>query len=66
MSPQQRDLVDLAARTKLYVDAIDAWIVGRPSLVLARKRSILPVVRERQALADPLARLLGKLGSSGV
>ena len=62
VSPQQRALVDLAARTKLYVDAVDAWIVEQPSLVLARKRSILPVVRERQALADSLARLLSQLG----
>ncbi len=62
VSPQQRALVDLAARTRLYVDAIDSWIVEQPSLVLARKRSILPVVRERQALADSLARLLGQLG----
>jgi hypothetical protein len=62
VSPQQRVLVDLAVRTKLYVDAVDAWIVEQPSLVLARKRSILPVVRERQALADSLARLLGQLG----
>lgn len=62
VSPQQRALVDLAARTKLYVDAVDDWIVEQPSLVLTRKRSILPVVRERQALADSLARLLSQLG----
>jgi hypothetical protein len=62
VSPQQLVLEDLAVRTKLYVDAVDAWIVEQPSLVLARKRSILPVVRERQVLADSLARLLGQLG----
>ena len=62
VSPQQRALVDLAVRTRLYVESIDAWIMRQPSLVLARKRSVLPVVRERQALADSLARLLGQLG----
>jgi hypothetical protein len=62
VSPQQRALVDLAVRTRLYVESVDAWIVQQPSLVHARRRSILPVVRERQALADSLARLLGRLG----
>jgi hypothetical protein len=31
-------------------------------LVNARKRTLLPVVRERQALADALARYLAQLG----
>lgn len=61
-SPQEQALVDLAARTKLYVDSIDAWIMEQPSLVQARRKSILPILRERQALADSLARLLGQLG----
>jgi hypothetical protein len=34
----------------------------QPSLVNHRRRSLLPVVRERTALADSLARLLGQLG----
>jgi hypothetical protein len=62
VSPQQSALVDLAVRTKLYVDSIDAWIMEQPSLVLTRKRSVLPVLRERQTLADSLARFLGQLG----
>jgi hypothetical protein len=62
VSPQQRALVDLAVRTKLYVDSIDAWLMEQPSLVLTRKRSVLPVLRERQTLADSLARFLVQLG----
>jgi len=62
VSPQERTLVDLAVRTRLYVESIDAWIMQQPSLVLSRKRSVLPVLKERQALADSLARLLGQLG----
>jgi hypothetical protein len=61
-SPQEQALVDLVVRTKLYVDSIDAWIMEQPSLVQARRKSILPVLRERQTLADSLARLLGQLG----
>lgn len=61
-STQQRAIVDLAVRTRLYVDSLDAWLMEQPSLVLARRKAVLPVLRERQALADSLARLLGQLG----
>jgi len=44
------------------MDSIDAWIMAQLSLVQTRRKSILPVLRERQALADSLARLLGQLG----
>jgi len=62
VSAQRRALVDLVVRTKLYVDSLDAWLVSQPSLVLTRRRAVLPVLRERQQLADSLARLLGQLG----
>jgi len=62
VSAQKRAIVDLAVRTRLYVDSIDAWIVAQPTLINARRRALLPVLRERQALADSLARLLGQLG----
>jgi hypothetical protein len=62
VSTQQLAFVDLAVKSKLLLDSIDAWLLTQPSLVNARKKSILPVVRERQALADGLARYLGQLG----
>lgn len=34
----------------------------QPSLVLRRRRAVLPVLVERQRLADSLARLLALLG----
>ena len=58
----QQAIVDLAMRTKLLLDSIDAWLLAQPRLVNARTRSLLPVVRERQILADALARYLGQLG----
>jgi hypothetical protein len=62
VSAQLRALVDLATRTKLYLDSLDAWLMEQPSLVNARRRAVLPIVRERQQLADALSRYLQALG----
>lgn len=62
VSTQERAIVELAVRTKLILDSIDAWLLTRSSLINARRRSLLPVVRERQQLADALARYLTTLG----
>lgn len=61
-STQQRQIVDLAVKSKLILDSIDAWLVIQPSLVNRRKRALLPVVLQRQQLADALARYMGQLG----
>ena len=55
VSTQQAAVIDLAVRTRLLLDSIDTWLLTQPSLVNARKRALVPVVRERQALADALA-----------
>ena len=62
VSAQRLALVDLATRTRLYVDSLDAWLMEQPSLVNRRKKAVLPVLRERQQLVDSLARILGQLG----
>ena len=62
ISTQQAAIVDLAVRTKLLLDSVDAWLLVQPSLVNARRKALLPVVRERQQLADSLARMLERLG----
>lgn len=62
LSPQRRKLVDLATRVALYVDHVDGWLAEQRSLVNARSRSLVPVLVQRQARADHLARLLDKLG----
>ncbi len=62
VSTQQIAVVELAVKSKLLLDSIDAWLLKQPSLVNARKKSLLPVVRERQQLADSLARYMGQLG----
>jgi hypothetical protein len=62
ISTQQAAVVDLAVKTKLLLDSIDAWLLTRPSLIDKKRRALLPVVRERQQLADALARYLSQLG----
>ena len=62
LSPQQRKLIDLAARTSLYLDHLDAWLTEQKTLINRRSRSVLPVLLQRQTLAEHLARLLDKLG----
>lgn len=55
-------VVDLAVRTKLLQDLVDAWLLQQPSLVNKRKKALLPVVSQRQGLADALSRYMGQLG----
>jgi len=62
MSAQQLAIVDLAGKQKILLDSIDTWLFTQPSLVNSRKRSVIPVVLQRQALADSLVRYLAQLG----
>jgi len=62
VSTQQATIIELALRTKTLLDSIDAWLVQQPSIILKRKRSLMPVVTQRQVLADALARYLQALG----
>ena len=62
ISTQQAALIELAVRSKLMLDTIDNWILSQDSLVNKSKRAVLPVVIQRQQLADGLARYLSMLG----
>ena len=62
VSTQQSALVDLAVKSKLLLDSVDAWLLTQDTLINKRKRSLLPVVLQRQTLADGLARYLSQLG----
>ena len=62
VSTQQAALVDLAVRTKLLVDSVDAYVLAMPSPVNRQKRCLHPVVRERQALIGQLQSILRDLG----
>src|SRR5690348_3759334 len=62
VSTQQLAIIDLAGKQKLLLDSIDTWLLSQPSLINARKRSVIPVVLQRQQLADGLSRYLSQLG----
>jgi hypothetical protein len=51
ISTQESALVDLAVKSKLLLDSVDTWLLTQKSLVNAKKKTILPVVRERQTLS---------------
>src|SRR5439155_20601741 len=61
LSPQRRKLIDMAARASLLLDHVDAWLFRQRSLVNARAKTLVPILVQRQALADHLMRLLDKL-----
>src|SRR5262249_16592884 len=62
ISTQQLAIIDLAGKQKLLLDSIDTWLLSQPSLINHRKRSVIPVVQQRQQLADGLAKYLARLG----
>jgi hypothetical protein len=62
VSTQELALVEEAVKTKLILDSVDAWLLSQPTLIHKRNRSVLPAVRDRQALVSTLRALLGDLG----
>jgi hypothetical protein len=62
ISAQRAVLVDVACRTKAMLDHVDEYLLSRDSIINKRARALLPIVRERQSIADSLARVLGQLG----
>jgi len=63
VSTQQAAIVDLLTREKLIIDSIDAYLAELGGGIINRKkRSLVPVVRERAALADSFTRRLVALG----
>jgi hypothetical protein len=62
LTPQRKAIIETVCRTRLFLDTLDIWLMGQPSLLLVRKRTILPALRERQSLADSLLRHLQALG----
>jgi hypothetical protein len=62
LSTQQQTLIELAARSKIMLDSVDNWILAQPTLVNARKKTILSVVQQRQVIADGLTRIMKDLG----
>ena len=62
LTTQKRAVIDLALRTRLILDSVDAWLLKQPTLINKRARALFPVVLQRQQLADALMRYLVQLG----
>jgi hypothetical protein len=64
ISTQQHAIIDLAVKQKFLLDSIDAWLLTQETLITGRKRlpGLIPVVIQRQQLADGLAKYLSMLG----
>lgn len=63
VSTQEAGLIDAATTTKLLLDHADSWLLGGPGrLINARRRSLYPILLQRQSLADALLRHLTALG----
>jgi hypothetical protein len=58
----QLTLVDMASRTRLLVDHVDAFLLAQTSLIHVGKKKLMPLVLERTKLADSLVRQLATLG----
>jgi hypothetical protein len=65
MSAQKETIIDLACRSRLLLHSVDTWLFEQESLVYKSKKrlaTLLPVVVQRQALADGLAKYMNMLG----
>ena len=62
LSTQQRTLVNMAGRAYLFLNHVDGWLAQQESLINKRAKSVIPILRERQGLAEHLAKLLDRLG----
>ena len=62
VSPQRMALVDMAVRTRLFVESLDAFLLGQKSLLNAKEKSVIPVLLQRQSMVDSLTKILKTLG----
>jgi hypothetical protein len=62
VSTQQDAIISLAIKTKLLLDSVDVWLLQQPTLIIKRKKAIIPAVIQRQQLADALSRYMAQLG----
>jgi len=65
ISAQKETIIDLACPSRLILHSVDTWLFEQESLVYKSKKrlaTLLPVVVQRQQLADGLAKYMGMLG----
>ena len=62
LSPQIVTLVEQVTRLKLFLDHTDAFLLSLPSIVNSRKKKLIPLVKDRLALAAELRATLQLIG----
>lgn len=64
ISTQQLTMIELAATQLVLLRMIDGWIFEKPEerVFRRRDRTMYPLTKERQRIADSLARYLAQLG----
>jgi hypothetical protein len=62
LSPQIVTLVEQVTRLKLFLDHTDAFLLSLPSIVNSRKKKLIPIVKDRLALAAELRATLQLIG----
>lgn len=58
----QKTLIDVAMRTRLFLDHIDGFLLGEESFIFKGKKSAWPLLMQRMALVASLERTLATLG----
>jgi hypothetical protein len=62
VSVSQMTLIEVAVRTRMYLAHIDGWLTEQSTLIDKRAKTVIPALKDRQALADSLSRTLNMLG----
>jgi hypothetical protein len=62
ISRQKLTILEMATRTRLYIEHIDSWLMEQDSLINKRARKLFPIVHQRQSLCDSLTKMLTQLG----
>lgn len=62
LSPQMVTLVEQVVRLKLFLDHTDSFLLAMPSIINNRKKKMVPLVKERLALAAELRATLQLIG----
>jgi len=62
VSTQQSAIIDLVIKSKIILDSIDVWLLSQKSIINHRKRTLFPVVMQRQAIAAEFRAALKDLG----
>jgi hypothetical protein len=62
LSTQQYTLIEYAVRTKLFLDSIDGFLMQQPSIIIKKRKSVWPLVMQRQQLLASFERTLCLLG----